>query len=182
MEKFHSNKLWNFFKNTKFIISHIVSSQPIPQAKVFYIDETNNAKASFWSLKKYKVSYTKFHSAQQNKLYTLIQVICLHPYPINIVWFLIFSFCIKKYKNLYYKLQSTYYSTTLKKLQSIIKNCTSPNYITHTQTHSYLPRPMTMVIKRLINLFLLLLQKTICSVTQQCWLPTPAIKTPIPPG
>ena len=33
----------------------------------------------------YKVFYTKFHSAQQNELYTLIQVICLHPYPINIV-------------------------------------------------------------------------------------------------
>ena len=29
--------------------------------------------------------YTQFHSAQQNKLYALIQVICLYPYPINIV-------------------------------------------------------------------------------------------------
>ena len=36
-------------------------------------------------LKKYKVFYTKFHSAQQNKLYALILVICLYPYPINIV-------------------------------------------------------------------------------------------------
>ena len=42
-----SGKLWNFFKNTEFIIFHIISSQPIPQAKVFYIDETENAKASF---------------------------------------------------------------------------------------------------------------------------------------
>ena len=33
----------------------------------------------------YKVFYTKFHSAQQNELYALIQVICLRPYPINIV-------------------------------------------------------------------------------------------------
>ena len=40
---------------------------------------------SFWSPKEYKVFYTKFHSAQQNELYALIQVICLHPYPINIV-------------------------------------------------------------------------------------------------
>ena len=29
--------------------------------------------------------YIKFHSAQQNKLYALIQVIHLHPYPFNIV-------------------------------------------------------------------------------------------------
>ena len=63
----------------------MISSQPIPQAEVCYINGTKNAKASFWSLKKYKVFYTKFHSAQQNKLYALIQVICLHPYPINIV-------------------------------------------------------------------------------------------------
>ena len=80
-----SGKLWNFLKNTKFIISHIISPQPIPQAEVCYINGTKNAKASFWSLKKYKVFYTKFHSAQQNKLYALIQVNCLYPYPINIV-------------------------------------------------------------------------------------------------
>ena len=49
------------------------------------MDGTKNAKASFWSLKEYKVFYTKFHSAQQNKLYALIQVIHLHPYPINTV-------------------------------------------------------------------------------------------------
>ena len=61
------------------MISHAVSSQPIPQADVFYIDESKNAKASFWSLKKYEVFYTKLHSAQQNKLYALIQVIHLHP-------------------------------------------------------------------------------------------------------
>ena len=67
------------------MISHIVTSQPIPQADVFYIDGTKNSKASFWFLKKYKVFYTKFHSAQQNKLYALIQVICLYPFPINIV-------------------------------------------------------------------------------------------------
>ena len=67
-----SGKLWNFFKNTKFIISHIISSQPISQAEVFYIDGTKNAKASFWSLMEYKVFYTKFHSTQQNELYALI--------------------------------------------------------------------------------------------------------------
>ena len=107
-------KLWNFFKNTEFIISHIISSQPITQAEVFYIDGTKNAKASFWSLKEYKVFYTKFHSAQQNKLYALIQVICLHPYPIDIVSDSIYSvFVLKIYRNLHHKFQSTYYSTTL---------------------------------------------------------------------
>ena len=52
-----SNKLWNFFKNTEFIISCIVTSQPVPQADVFYIDGTKNAKASFWSLKEYSLLY-----------------------------------------------------------------------------------------------------------------------------
>ena len=45
-----------------------------------------NAKASFWFLKKYKIIYTKSHSAQQDELYALIQVIHLHPYPFNIVY------------------------------------------------------------------------------------------------
>ena len=39
-----SGKLWNFIKNTEFIISCIVSSQPIPQAEVFYIDGTEGPK------------------------------------------------------------------------------------------------------------------------------------------
>ena len=99
-----SGKLWNFFKNTEFIISHIVRSQPIPQAEMFYIDGTKNAKASFWFLKKYEVFYTKFHSAQQNESYALIQVICLHRHPINIVSDFIYCFCIKKYRNLHHKL------------------------------------------------------------------------------
>ena len=72
-------------KNTEFIISCIVTLQPIPRADVFYINGTKNTKASFWSVKEYKVFYTKFHSAQQNEVYTLIQVFHLHPYPINIV-------------------------------------------------------------------------------------------------
>ena len=42
-----SNKLRNFFKNTEFIISLIISSQHIPQPEVYYIDRTKNAKASF---------------------------------------------------------------------------------------------------------------------------------------
>ena len=62
--------------------------------------------------KKYKVFYTKFHSALQKELYALIQVICLYLYPINIDMLYIFSFGIKKYINLHHKLQSTYYSTT----------------------------------------------------------------------
>ena len=86
-----SNKHWNFFKNTEFI-SHLVTSQPTPQGDVVYIDGTKNAKASFWSLKEYKVFYTKFHSAQQNELYALIQVIHLHSYPINIVYDSLYSF------------------------------------------------------------------------------------------
>ena len=52
-----SNKLWNFFENTEFIISCIVTLQPIPQADVFYIDGTKNTKASFWPVKEYSLLY-----------------------------------------------------------------------------------------------------------------------------
>ena len=139
-----SNKLWNLFKNTEFIISHIVTSQPIPQTDVFYIDGTKNAKASFWSLKEYKVFYTKFHSAQQNELYVLIHVSHLHSYPINIVSDSLYSFFVLRNRetSTINSNQSIIQQLFLE-LQSIVKNHTSPIYITHIQAHSCLPGPMT---------------------------------------
>ena len=131
------------FQN-KFIISHIITPQPIPQAKVFYIDETENAKALFWSLKEYKVFYTKFHSAQQNKLSALIQVICLHSYPINIVSDSLYSvFLLKNIETSTINSNQPIIQQLFFELQSIIKSHTSPIYITHIRAHSCLPGPMT---------------------------------------
>ena len=48
-------------------------------------------------LSKNIVFYTKFHSAQQNKMYALIQVIHLHPYPINIVSDSLYSVFVLQY-------------------------------------------------------------------------------------
>ena len=57
-----------------------------------------------FGLSKNIVFYTKCHSTQQNKLYALIQVIHLHPYPINIISDSSYSiFVFKKYKNFYNK-------------------------------------------------------------------------------
>ena len=75
MEEFHFIILLTnsrISSKIEFILSHIVTSQPIPQTDVFYIDGTKNAEASFWFLKEYKIFYTKFHSAQQNELDALI--------------------------------------------------------------------------------------------------------------
>ena len=94
--------------------------------------------------KKYKVFYTKFHSAQQNKSYALIQVICLHPYPFNIVSDSLYSvFVLKKIKTSTINSNQPIIQQLFFKLQSIIKNHTSPIYMTHIQTHSCLPDPMT---------------------------------------
>ena len=139
-----SNKLWNFFKNTEFIISHIVTSEPIPQADVFYIDGTKNAKASFWSLKEYKVFYTKFHSGQQNELYALIQVIHLYPYPINVVSDSLYSvFILGNIETFIINSNQPIIQQLFLELQSLIRDHTSPIYITHIQAHSCLPGPMT---------------------------------------
>ena len=127
-----SNKLWNFFENTEFIISCIVTLQPIPQADVFYIDGTKNTKASFWSVKEYKVFYTKFHSAQQNELYTLIQVIHLHPYPINIVSDSLYSvFILGNIETSIINYSEPIIQQLFLELESLIRDCTSPIYITH---------------------------------------------------
>ena len=138
-----SNKHWNFFKNTEFIIFHIVTLEPIPQADVFFIDGTKNTKASFWSLKKYKVFYTKFNSAQQNELYALIQVIHLHSYPINIVSDSLYSvYVLRNIETSTINSNQSIFQQLFLELQSIIRNCTSPIYITHIQAHSCLPGPM----------------------------------------
>ena len=114
------------------MISHIVTSQPIPQADVFYIDGTKNSKASFWFLKKYKVFYTKFHSAQQNELYALIQVIHLHSYPINIVSDSLYSVFVLNIETSTINSNQSIIQQLFLELQSIIRNHTSP--ISHTET------------------------------------------------
>ena len=128
-----SNKCWNFFKNTEFIIFHIVTLQPIPQADVFFIDGTKNTKASFWSLKKYKAFYTKFYSAQQNKLYALIQVIHLHLYAINIISDSSYSvFILKNIETSTINSNQSVIPQLFLELQSVIRNHTCP--ISHTET------------------------------------------------
>ena len=110
---------------------------------VFYIDGTKNTKASFWSLKEYNVFYTKFHSAQQNELYALIQIIHLHSQPINIVSDSLYSvFVLRNIETLTINSKQSIIQQLFLELQSIKKNHTSAIYITHIQTHSCLPGPM----------------------------------------
>ena len=136
MEKFHfiillvscgiSSKILNLLFLA--LSAHRLYHRP----RFFYIDGTKNAKASFWSLKEYKVFYTKFHSAQQNELYALIQVICLHPYPINIVSDSIYSvFVLKNIETSTINSNQPIIQQHFFKLQSVVKNHNSPIYITH---------------------------------------------------
>ena len=91
----------------------------------------------------YKVFYTKFHSAQQNKLYALIQVIHLYPYPINIVSNSLYSVFVLQYiKTSTINSNQSIIQQLFLELQSVVKNCTSLIYITHIRTHSCLPGPM----------------------------------------
>ena len=96
---------------------------------IFSIQMGLNSKASFCSLKEYKIFYTKFHSAQQNELDALIQVIHLHFYPINIASDSLYSVFVLRNRE----------TSTINSNQSIIqqlflelvivKNHTSPIYI-----------------------------------------------------
>ena len=95
-------------------------------------------------LSKNIVFYTKFHSAQQNELYVFIQVICLHPYPINIVSDSIYSvFVLKNIKTSTINSNQPIIQRLFFELQSVVRNCCSSIYITHIRTHSCLPGPMT---------------------------------------
>ena len=95
-------------------------------------------------LRNIKSFNTKFHSAQQNELYVFIQVICLHPYPINIVSDSIYSvFVLKNIKTSTINSNQPIIQQHFFKLQSVVKNHNSPIYITHIRTHSCLLGPMT---------------------------------------
>ena len=79
-----------------------------------------------------KVFYTKFHSAQQNELYAFIQVICLHPYPINIVSDSIYSvFVLKNIETSTINSNQPVIQQLFFELQSVVRNHNSPIYITH---------------------------------------------------
>ena len=108
-----------------------------------HIDGTKNTKASFWSLKEYNVFYTKFHSAQQIESYALIHVIHIHTYSINIVSDSLYSvFVLRNIETSTINSNQFITQQLFLKLQSLIRNCTSPIYITHIWAHSCLPGPM----------------------------------------
>ena len=91
-----------------------------------------------------QLNWTKFHSAQQNELYTLIQVIHLHPYPINIVSDSLYSvFILGNIETSIINYSEPIIQQLFLELESLIRDCTSPIYITHIWTHSCLPGPMT---------------------------------------
>ena len=83
-------------------------------------------------LRNIKSFNTKFHSAQQNELYVFIQVICLHPYPINIVSDSIYSvFVLKNIKTSTINSNQPIIQRIFFELQSVVRNHNSPIYITH---------------------------------------------------
>ena len=82
--------------------------------------------------KNVKFFYTKFHSAQQNELYALIQVIYLHPHPINIVSVSLYSVFILRYiETSTINSNQSIIQQLFLELQSLIWNHTSPIYTTH---------------------------------------------------
>ena len=135
MEKFHfiilltSSKISSKILN---LLSPTLSAHNLYLKLMFSIDGTQDAKASFWSLKEYKNFYSKFHSAQQNELYALIKVICLHPYPINIVSDSIYSvFVLKNIEISTINSNQPIIQQLFFELQFVVRNCNSPIYITH---------------------------------------------------
>ena len=95
-------------------------------------------------LRNIKSFVLKFHSAQQNELYDFIQVICLHPYPINIVSDSIYSiFVLKNIETSTTNSNQPIIQQLFFELQSVVRNLNSPIYITHIRTSSCLPGPMT---------------------------------------
>ena len=95
-------------------------------------------------LRNIKSFVLKFHSAQQNELYDFIQVICLHPYPINIVSGSIYSvFVLKNIETSTINSNQPIIQQLFFELQSVVRNGDSSIYITHIRAHSLLPGPKT---------------------------------------
>ena len=83
------------------------------------------------------------NNIKSNKLYALIQVIHLHPYPIYIVSDSLYSvFVLKNIETSTINSNQSIIQQLFLELQSIVKNHISAVYITHTRAHSCLPGPM----------------------------------------
>ena len=94
-------------------------------------------------LRNIKSFVLKFHSAQQNELYDFIQVICLHPYPINIVSDSIYSvFVLKNIETSTIDSNQPIIQQLFFELKSVVKNHNLP-FILHIFEHILSSWPMT---------------------------------------
>ena len=86
-------------------------------------------------LRNIKSFVLKVHSAQQNELYALSQVICLHPYPINIVSDSIYSvFVLKNIETSTIDSNQPIIQQLFFELKSVVKNHNLP-FILHIFEH-----------------------------------------------
>ena len=74
----------------------------------------------------------------------MLLFICLHPYPINIVSDSIYCFFVlKNIETSTIDSNQPIIQQLFFELQSVVRNCSSPIYITHIRAHPCLPGPMT---------------------------------------
>ena len=163
MEKFHFIILLISYKISS---KHIINSQAIPQADIFYIDGTKNAKASFWSLniKLFVLTFILLNKMNYMLLFKLFSYILT---PLIIVSDSLYSaFVLKNIETSTINSNQPIIQQLFFELQSIIRNCTSPIYILRIQTHSYLPGTMIHGNQQADKHFFCYFRGTTCSITQ----------------
>jgi hypothetical protein len=136
-----TDKLWNFLKQTPFIINTIVKLNPLSHASFYYIDGSSTGKAGIHGPDLHKTIQTNYSSTQQVKLTVLIYLLqTITDKPLNIVSDSAYIV------GLFPATKTTLISTThkviktlLSTLHQLIQTHTYPLYVTHIRAHSNRP-------------------------------------------
>lgn len=81
---FLHNKLWDYFRNQKFVINTQISVDPLPSAVNVFTDGSKT-KSAYWTKDKFWVQESTFGSAQQNELLAVINVLQDFPHDVNVI-------------------------------------------------------------------------------------------------
>ena len=139
------NKLFSFFQCHQWILPQKTSPNPLLNTVTCFTDGTKSFKAAFITCSGlFKTFQTSFTSAQQNELYAVLQALQDFPDPLNIVTDSAYAaFSVPLLETATLGTVQSPINTLFSQLQVCIHQHLHSFFITHIQSHSNLPGPLS---------------------------------------
>ena len=139
------NKLFSFFQPHQWILPHETPTSPLVNAAACFTDGAKSFKAAYITCsglaKTFQASFT---STQQNELYAILQALQDFPSPLNIVTDSAYTgFSVLLLETATLGTIQCPINTLFSQLQVCIHHHLHPFFITHIQSHSNLPSPLS---------------------------------------